>query len=236
MTRPTKPADLAKKRLFTFTHPQYLGIGDPDKNPATRKEYKEFNLSIHKGQRWSLLSKELGPGVLALIPDSLITQTWLHQTLRNDHFAIWIRLIKRFNPNCITLGQRMQPRVEAASAAKKIPTKRLRLDIVSRAEISAIEDMSTLFDELDEGQITSDNEASVNANTADHAQTMAAMTNMPMENLAWLFDAGLNRTTEMSNSEPMAIDWSDHQGQNQEQNPLIVEQTGQLGLYPATFT
>lgn len=105
-----------------------------------------------------MLATELGPGVLALIPDSLISKTWLANGLNDGQFDIWVQMIKRFNPDCITLSEKVRPRVEAAFSAKRIPSRRIKLDITSGAELRATKDKSTLLDKLQDGRVTSDEE------------------------------------------------------------------------------
>lgn len=148
----------AKRKLFVFLHPRWSDIPNPASNPATRQAYKKFDHIIAWSRRWSHISKTLGLGVLALIPESLITNRFVEQDLVLDQFHAWVALIQRVNPDCVRLGETFLTRIQTALQGEPISRKRLRIETVAKADIRHTRDMSTLLEEVNEGQVTSGDE------------------------------------------------------------------------------
>lgn len=149
----------AKKTLFTLIHPQFGGVTDVASNSATSPAFKMFNRVLKVGHRWSRISKRLGAGVLALIPESLIARKFVEVDLRNHEFEVWVDLIEHVNPGCVRLGQVFGHQINGALYGLMAPKKRLRLETIPRADIRDNQDMSLLLEEVNEGQLTSGDEA-----------------------------------------------------------------------------
>jgi hypothetical protein len=47
------------------------------------RKAKRFEHQLRFGERWERLRREFGPGVFALLPRTVVTNTWVEQTL-ND--------------------------------------------------------------------------------------------------------------------------------------------------------
>lgn len=157
---PAKKSSVKQARitLFCLLHPGYKDITDPDKNSASIYHWGQFTLALRKGKTWSSIALRLGYGVFALIPESLIHNKFIEQELRVEHLDIWLDLVERVNPDCVSLSNRFADIVNCALLGQRIQRKRLRLEIVPRADIQHTTDLSTLLQEVDEGQLTSGDE------------------------------------------------------------------------------
>jgi hypothetical protein len=94
-----------KRRLFDRL---YADLASPscqvtspymaDSEEGTRA-WRAFGKLLEKGKAWFTLRDQLGPGVLALIPSAIVSNTWLERRT-NDEMHAWIVLIREFfKPN-----------------------------------------------------------------------------------------------------------------------------------------
>ncbi|GAB7357828.1 hypothetical protein MBLNU459_g1215t1, partial [Dothideomycetes sp. NU459] len=156
--------------------PEFKGVPKADlaDNNATRPAFRKFGRRLNSGYRWSQISQKLGPGVLALVPEDLIGKRFVETDvfLRNFEFNIWLDLIHHVNPECIRLGAMFNDQIDSALYGLDAPRKRLLLETIPKTKIRDYEDMSLLLEEVNEGLLTSGDEAQQRRQPYDDSMEM----------------------------------------------------------------
>ena len=93
-----------KRILFDLLHQEYQGIIDLKLNPAATRAWGQFNRCIHKGRRWKKVAEQLGYGILGLMPEDKIPNSWVER-LTKVECALWFDAICYYNPKCLEAGQ-----------------------------------------------------------------------------------------------------------------------------------
>jgi hypothetical protein len=144
----TDTAEL-KLALFRAIYLEHAAIHSPGKDPRSKKEWSRFGKQLEKGQRWNEVESRLGPGILAFIPETIVSHTWVEKGLPWDVFCIWLELVKEHNQAAVLQGEQMLARLGDALAGRTIPRNRLRLEKVRLAELKDVDDKSILLEEID---------------------------------------------------------------------------------------
>ena len=63
--------------------------------PQQRQRFKK---RLHQALRWYEAAKQLGWGMLCLMPHDVITNSWVENELRVRHWHIWLELVEKVNP------------------------------------------------------------------------------------------------------------------------------------------
>lgn len=124
-----KHADVMKARLAE-AHPTL----DPD-GEDYRRHKARFKRQLQFGERWARLRREFGRGIFALLPDAVVTNRWIEQTLSATQFDTWLNILKRHNRPDDEIVERVARLVEQALGGSRPPT-RLRLEGASHADVA----------------------------------------------------------------------------------------------------
>jgi len=173
----------AKQTLFRVLYPQWRDVENPNRNESTKSAYAKYDRLIKAGKRWSLMRDRLGPGLFALIPESTVSHTFVEHDLKIEQFHIWVTLIQRWNSQAVELGRLIVSKVERALSGLQPSTKRLVLETVQRSKIKALPDMRGLLEEVDEGLLTSGDEADT-SNAVVPLPLPAIVNDQPLSSLA----------------------------------------------------
>jgi hypothetical protein len=139
----------AKLQLFRALYPDYESIHRPGDDPRSRKDWLHFGKQLEKGRRWNEVESCLGAGILAFIPETIVSHTWVEKGLPWDVFCVWLQLVKEHNQAAVLQGEQMLARLGDALAGRQIPPNRLRLEKVRLAELKDVDDKSILLEEID---------------------------------------------------------------------------------------
>lgn len=124
-----KHADVVKARLVE-AHPTL----DPD-GEEYRRHKARFKRQLQFGERWARLRREFGRGIFALLPDAVVTNRWIEQTLSAAQVDSWFNILKRHNRPDAEIVERVARLVEQALGGSRPPT-RLRLEDASHADVA----------------------------------------------------------------------------------------------------
>lgn len=134
-----------KAFLFGMLHPEFRGVIDPHISPASKKQWKTFTYRLGYAERWHTLQRELGYGILGLIPNCVVSNNWVQRTMKLNEFALWINVIKHFNPQCLSAARNWSRTLNKAISSRKPSEKRRALEDMPTASIKHFNDTSTLF-------------------------------------------------------------------------------------------
>jgi hypothetical protein len=134
-----------KRFLFNLLHPGLEGIKDVMKNEASKADWNTFTKRLSAATRWQMLADKLGYGVLGLIPESLVANTWVQRGMTDPEFAIWIRAIPYFNPKCQAACRYWGRELIRAIAGHHPSRKKRILESVGDKALSGYEDPQLLF-------------------------------------------------------------------------------------------
>jgi hypothetical protein len=138
-----------KLQLFRALYPEYAEIHRPGDDPRSKKKWSHFGKQLDKGRRWYEVESRLGAGILAFIPEAVVSHTWVERGLPWDVFSVWLDLVAEHNQGAVVLGEQMLARLGDALAGRQIPVNRLRLEKIKPAELKDVDDKSTLLEEID---------------------------------------------------------------------------------------
>ena len=62
------------------------------------QQRQRFKRRLHQALRWYEAAKQLGWGMLCLMPHDLITNSWVERDLRIRFWHIWLELVAKVNP------------------------------------------------------------------------------------------------------------------------------------------
>jgi hypothetical protein len=132
-----------KRLLFNAYFPNFAGIKDVAKDPTSKTEWSRWSRSISWAKRWNTTSQELGYGVLGLIPKE-VTNDWVGR-LSGEHFQLWIRAIRHYNPGCEAVCRNWTAVLNRALAGLR-PSRSLRtLEGMTERSINQHQVPQTLF-------------------------------------------------------------------------------------------
>lgn len=130
LLQPTVKPNLGWKKKFGEVKRARLKEAHPDLDPK-EKEYqrqaRRFEHQLQYGERWARLRGEFGPGIFALLPSTVVTNSWVEQTLSATQFDAWLSILRRHNRPDATMVDRAWRLVEGALSGKEPPV-RLRLE------------------------------------------------------------------------------------------------------------
>lgn len=95
---------------------------------------RRFEHQLQYGERWARLRGEFGPGIFALLPSTVVTNSWVEQTLSATQFDAWLSILRRHNRPDATMVERAWRLVEGALSGEKPPV-RLRLEEIPFEEM-----------------------------------------------------------------------------------------------------
>lgn len=124
-----KHADVMRARLAE-AHPTLDADGG-----EYRRHKARFKRQLQFGERWARLRREFGRGIFALLPDAVVTNRWIEQTLSATQFDTWLNILKRHNRPDTEIVKRVALLVEQALGGSRPPT-RLRLEGASHADVA----------------------------------------------------------------------------------------------------
>ena len=102
-----------KHHLFGLVHPGFRHIEHPLDDLTSRSTWHLFSHRLTYASRWHLLQEHLGRGVPGLMPNRVISNSWVHQ-LSREHLMLWIQAILHFNPTCADAGARWYATIRRA--------------------------------------------------------------------------------------------------------------------------
>ena len=94
-----------KRFLFDIIYPEFGEVLDAIHDPLSKQSWKAFSDELRFAKRWYTVQRELGYGILGLIPNRVVSNWWVQKDLNDPEFELWIEVIKHFNPQCITAGE-----------------------------------------------------------------------------------------------------------------------------------
>lgn len=130
LLRPTVRPNPGWKKKFGEVKRARLKEAHPDLDPRGkeyRRQERRFEHQVQYGERWARLRGEFGPGIFALLPSSVVTNSWVEQTLSATQFDAWLSILRRHNRPDATMVERAWRLVEGALSGKEPPV-RLRLE------------------------------------------------------------------------------------------------------------
>lgn len=137
LLRPTVKPNLGWKKKFGEVKRARLKEAHPDLDPK-EKEYqrqaRRFEHQLQYGERWARLRGEFGPGIFALLPSTVVTNSWVEQTLTATQFDAWLSTLRRHNRPDATMVERAWRLVEGALSGEQAPL-RLRLEEIPFEEM-----------------------------------------------------------------------------------------------------
>lgn len=118
----------AKQELFNVVYPGHETVAKPSANPSTKSLWTEYGHQLQKAQRWHYMRENLGMGVLGLILEKTVTNTWVERGLLNSEFYLWVSIVQHSNQLAIEAGRLLQDLMVRAIQGKKIHRKKLALE------------------------------------------------------------------------------------------------------------
>lgn len=106
---------------------------------ATSKEKDIFRRRLLRASRWYEAAKELGWGILCLMPHDSITVTWVEQTLRIAEWRIWLQLVKKVGSDAWAASRELDMWLGPESIAGGSLGDKERLRIEADPHITAYE-------------------------------------------------------------------------------------------------
>jgi len=130
LLRPTVKPNLGWKKKFGEVKRARLKEAHPDLDPKGkeyRRQERRFEHQLQYGERWARLRSEFGPGIFALLPSTVVTNSWVEQTLSSAQFDAWLSILRRHNRPDAAMVERAWRLVEGALGGEEPPV-RLRLE------------------------------------------------------------------------------------------------------------
>lgn len=130
LLRPIVKPNLGWKKKFGEVKKARLKEAHPDVDPSGkeyRRQERRFEHQLQYGERWARLRGEFGPGIFALLPSTVVTNSWVEQTLSATQFDAWLSILRRHNRPDATMVERAWRLVEGALSGEEPPV-RLRLE------------------------------------------------------------------------------------------------------------
>jgi hypothetical protein len=91
--------------LFDLLYQSYQGIKDVQTNPISKHDWVAFTNQLKWANRWYDIREEFGYGIPGLIPERIVSKTFIQRGLQGPTFELWIRAVKHFNPGCTRAAQ-----------------------------------------------------------------------------------------------------------------------------------
>lgn len=134
-----------RQYLFLVLHPELVGydLSKPDKHVKSMLDVYGEQLKFAK--RWHTLAETLGMGVLGLIPNRVVSNHWIQKKLRVPEFAVWLQVIRQWNPRVIEASQHWEKTLRKALAHHRPPRNPKLLETISAASLKRFHDPTTLF-------------------------------------------------------------------------------------------
>ena len=109
-----------KRHLFHLLHPRFEDLLSPRTSTTSQSAWTAFTHRLGYASRWHAIRQALGLGVLGLIPNRVVSNTWV-QELKVRDLELWIRVIQHFNPACIASGHQWTRTLIPALARRSSP-------------------------------------------------------------------------------------------------------------------
>lgn len=153
----------AKVQLFQYLHPGIAEVSEPRKMAPSK--WKKFETRLKYGRRWAFLRDQLGVGIFWLIPQKILSHSFIEQTLRSiDQLEVWVELVRKRNPHAIRLGAATMKHIQGLFAQPPVSSKRRILETLEPLDLKAYlareEDPTKIWEIVDEGVLTSADEES----------------------------------------------------------------------------
>lgn len=65
----------------------------------SHEDRTRYKARLHRGIRWYKAAKQLGWGMLCLMPHDAVSNSWVENDLRVGHWHIWLHLLPKVNPD-----------------------------------------------------------------------------------------------------------------------------------------
>ena len=66
--------------------------------PLSAPQRQRFKRRLHQALRWHSAVKQLGWGILCLMPHDIVTNSWVENDLRVGQWEVWLSLVRRVKP------------------------------------------------------------------------------------------------------------------------------------------
>lgn len=156
-----KDSTWAFRVLFLAANSNWGDVDNLDTNPMTKATYKKFKTDIIYGHKWQIVRDRLGPGGLLLIPETKVSNTVIER-LPLPLLEIWTELVCLFRPRIRDLGELVFASARRLFEGRRLPRRRIYLETIPRIKLYNLENKADLFEEMDEGLLTSEGERSPN--------------------------------------------------------------------------
>jgi len=113
---------VAKEHYFQMIY----GAGANHK--TNLKEWRAFERMLSLGKRWLMLTEKFGYGVLAVIPASRVSDTFIERTLSLEHIKVWIVMLKTMVPGLADWSKKMEELLLRFVQKLEPPPQMLRLE------------------------------------------------------------------------------------------------------------
>lgn len=99
------------------------------------------------------------------MPREILPHSFVEQTLtRMEHLEVWVELVRKRSPHAIRLGEATMTYIQGMLIRSRVPSKRRILETLDPADLEAYltgeQDPTEIWDAVDEGVLTSADEAS----------------------------------------------------------------------------
>ena len=143
-----------KSYLFALLYPQHAtspastklardgGEGKVHRsNPDPRATFTRL---LMDADRWDAVRRDLGYGVLGLIPTSIVPNKWV-QRLSKPQYRLWVATIQRFNPNSVRAGHSWSRTLTKAIKGLRPSARPKLLESIPRHNLADLLNPSDLF-------------------------------------------------------------------------------------------
>lgn len=153
---PVDPRTKALNELFNGTQAiRRNPYEDPRRASVTAQaNFARLAQELKYGHKLSIIKQALGQGVLSLVPIEF-SQKFFTREMTIPLVELWVKLVRRFNPEAIELGETVVDTLEAMlRGSQPFTGRRLRIESMSTQGIRETQDPTVLFDETDGGEAT----------------------------------------------------------------------------------
>lgn len=154
------PATMAQEQLFAAVYDvDYTGRVTSTTAPSL---WRRFRARLYRADRWGHLSRRFGMGVLALLPQDVVTTSFVENTMDKVSFKRWVDMVHLCCPDLHGLAALVQPIFLACVEARAPPPVRLRLEMGNKHKLLEASDIARMFEsERPDDQVASGYDSSV---------------------------------------------------------------------------
>jgi hypothetical protein len=162
-----------KVYLFRIIYPEFREVDNPDGTAACKKIWNKFQYQLRAATRWYTLQAELGYGILGLIPNRVVSNTWVQRTLKANEFPLWILVIRAWNPGCLEASQVLASTLRRA-LGNQGPSRGMKaLEGIPTASLRTFGNTATLFGPPDFSEVETGGGSGDDAPTPPSSQEVA---------------------------------------------------------------